>query len=469
MASFRSVREVFDDWVDHVALQHPARLALGSFGGVVLLATGLLSLPIATQSGTRAPFVDALFTSTSAVCVTGLVTVDTGSYWSGFGQGVILVSIKIGGLGIMTLASILGLAVSRRLGLTQRMLAADEARAGGLGDVRGMLRTIMIVSTATEAAIASVVFWRLLAHHDNVATAAWHAIFYGVSSFNNAGFVPDPNGIIPFAADPWFRVPIAAGVFIGGLGFPVFLNLIRSWQRPRDWSLHTKLTLVMVTVLTVTSAGLLAIFEWNNPDTLGAYHGSTRGWQTLFIAINQRSGGFAAINPGDMHEHTWLLEDVLMFIGGGSGGTAGGIRVTTLAVLLLAIWAEARGRRDIEAFGKRIGTESLRLAVAVMLVSLFFVIIGTGIVLAQTTETLLPYSPGQVGLRMDEVLYEVVSAFATCGLSTGITAHLPADAKVTLSILMFLGRVGSITIVAALALNRQRRVIRYPSERPIIG
>lgn len=460
MSVLGTVRGAFDDWLDRVALQHPARLALGSFAGVILLATGLLSLPAATQSGQRAPFIDALFTSTSAVCVTGLVTVDTGSYWSGFGQGVILVAIKIGGLGIMTLASILGLAMSRRLGLTQRMLAADEARAGGLGDVRHMLRTILVVSTVTEAAIASVLFWRLLAHHDNVATALWHSVFYGVSAFNNAGFSPDPNGIVPFAADPWFRVPIAAGVFIGALGFPVFLNLIRSWRRPRDWSLHTKLTLVMVTVLSLVSATLLALFEWNNPETLGAYHGSTRFFQTLFISVNQRSGGFAGINHGAMHEHTWLLEDVLMFIGGGSGGTAGGIRVTTLAVLLLAIWAEARGRRDIEAFGKRIGTEVLRLSVAVTLVSLAIVIVGTGVVLAQTTKQ---------GFTLDQVLFEVVSGFATCGLSTGITPSLPESAKLTLTILMYVGRVGSVTIVAALALNRQRRVIRYPSERPLIG
>lgn len=469
MPLLRTVKEAVGDWIDRVGLEAPARLALAGFGLVTLIFAGLLSLPQATQSGVRAPFIDALFTATSAVCVTGLVTVDTGGYWSGFGQGVILIGIKIGGLGIMTLASLLGLAVSRRIGLTQRILAAGEARATGLGDVKHLLRTIVVVSTATELTIAAVLFWRLLAHHEHIPTALWHAIFYGISAFNNAGFSPDPAGIVPFAGDPWFRIPIALGVFIGGLGFPVFLNLIRAWRRPKEWSLHTKLTIVMVVLLSVISAGLLAIFEWNNPNTLGAYHPATRFWQTLFISVNQRSGGFAGINHGEMHEHTWLLEDVLMFIGGGSGGTAGGIRVTTVAVLILAIWAEARGRRDMEAFGKRIGTEVLRLAVAVTIISLAFVILGAGIVLAQTTETVLPYRPGEVGLRLDEVLFEVISAYATCGLSTGITGYLPADAKLSLTILMFVGRLGSVTIAAALALNRQRRVIRYPSERPLIG
>lgn len=469
MATLRTVRDAVGAWIDRIGLEAPARLALASFGLVILVFAGLLSLPQATQSGTRAPFIDALFTATSAVCVTGLVTVDTGAYWSGFGQFVIVLAIKIGGLGIMTMASLLGLAVSRRIGLTQRILAAGEARATGLGDVRQLLRTIIIVSTATEVAIALAVFWRLLAHHEHLPTALWHAIFYGISSFNNAGFTPDPDGIVPFAGDPFFRIPIAAGVFIGGLGFPVYFNLMRAWRSPRTWSLHTKLTILMTVILSVISAALLALFEWNNPDTLGAYHPGTRFAQTMFISINQRSGGFAAIDYGEMHEHTWLLADVLMFIGGGSGGTAGGIRVTTVAVLILAIWAEARGRRDMEAYGKRIGTEVLRLAVAVTIISLAFVILGSGIVLAQTTETTLAYSPGQVGLRLDEVLFEVISAYATCGLSTGITGYLPSDAKLTLTILMFVGRLGSVTIAAALALNRQRRVIRYPSERPLIG
>ncbi|WP_296666193.1 potassium transporter TrkG [Demequina sp.] len=469
MAILRTVRASIGDWIDRVGLESPARLALAGFGLVILVFAGLLSLPQATQSGVRAPFIDALFTATSAVCVTGLVTVDTGSYWSGFGQGAILIAIKVGGLGIMTMASLLGLAVSRRIGLTQRILAAGEARASGLGDFRHLLRTIIIVSTATELSIAFVLFWRLLAHHEHLPTALWHAIFYGISAFNNAGFSPDPNGIVPFAADPWFRIPIAGGVFIGALGFPVYLNLIRAWRRPRSWSLHTKLTLVMVVLLSFISAALLAAFEWNNPDTLGAYHPFTRFGQTMFISINQRSGGFSAVDHGAMNEHTWLLEDVLMFIGGGSGGTAGGIRVTTVAVLILAIWAEARGRRDMEAFGKRIGTEVLRLAVAVTIISLAFVIVGAGVILAQTTGTVLPYRPDAVGLGLDEVLFEAISAYATCGLSTGITSHLPADAKLTLTILMFVGRLGSVTIAASLALNRQRRVIRYPSERPLIG
>lgn len=457
MARQRTLRERIDDQIDNLALQHPARIALGAFGSVILLFTGLLSLPAATVDGHRAPFIDALFTATSAVCVTGLTTVDTGSYWSPVGLTIIAAGIKVGGLGIMTLASIVGIAVSRRIGLTQRILAAGEARATGLGDLRSLLTTIVIVSTSAEALIATVLFPRFVTLDYGLGRSAGYSVFYAISAFNNAGFSPDPAGLYPYSGDPWMLMPIGLGVFVGALGFPVYLNILREWRHPRRWTLHTKLTLVTIGGLAFISATFLALFEWTNPNTLGSAGTAETVGNIFFQSINQRSGGFASFDIGQAREHTWLLEDVLMFIGGGSGSTAGGIRVTTLAVLGLAIWAEARGRRDIEAFGKRIGTEILRLAVSVTLVSLFVVILGTTVFLWQTD------------IPLDRALYEVVSAYATCGLSTGITGSLDADAKTTLIVMMYVGRVGSLTVVAALALSKRRRVIRYPKERPLIG
>lgn len=457
MATQTTVRQWVDDQIDRIALQHPARLALSAFGAVILVFTGLLSLPIATAHGQRAPFIDALFTATSAVCVTGLTTVDTGTYWSPWGLTIIAVAIKVGGLGIMTLASLVGLAVSRRLGLTQRILAAGEARSTGLGDLRSLLTTIVVVATSAEVIISLILFPRFLTLDYGLAKSAGFSVFYAVSAFNNAGFSPDPVGLIPYAGDLWMLLPIGLGVFVGALGFPVYLNILREWRHPRRWTLHTKLTLVTVLGLALVSASFLALFEWNNPATLGDHSTLKTIGNIFFQSINQRSGGFNSFDIGKATEETWLLEDVLMFIGGGSGSTAGGVRVTTLAVLLLAIWAEARGRRDIEAFRKRIGTEVLRLAVSVVLVGLFVVIGGTTVFLWQTD------------IALDRALYEVVSAYATCGLSTGITSSLGADAKMTLIVMMYVGRVGSLTVVAALALNRQRRVIRYPKERPLIG
>src|SRR5664279_3208261 len=423
----RTTREWIGDQIDNLALQHPARIALGAFGSVILLFTGLLSLPVATVGAHRAPFIDALFTATSAVCVTGLVTVDTGSYWSPVGLTFIAVAIKVGGLGIMTLASIVGIAVSRRLGLTQRILAAGEARATGLGDLRSLLKTIVIVATSAEAIIALVLFPRFLTLDYGLGRSAGYSVFYAISAFNNAGFTPDPAGLYPYSADAWMLMPIGLGVFVGALGFPVYLNILREWRHPRRWTLHTKLTLVTILSLAFISATFLALFEWTNPKTLGNASTAETVGNIFFQSINQRSGGFASFDISQAREHTWLLEDVLMFIGGGSGSTSGGIRVTTLAVLVLAVWAEARGRRDIEAFGKRIGTEILRLAVSVTLVSLFVVILGTTVFLIVT------------GIPLDRSLYEVVSAFATCGLSTGITANLNLAGEVTLIALMYVG------------------------------
>lgn len=457
MGQLSVIRAAVSEWIDRETLRSPARLVLATFALVILIITGLLSLPSATASGVRAPFVDAIFTATSAVCVTGLVTVETGTYWSPLGLTIIAVGMKVGGLGIMTLASLVGFAVARRIGLTQRILAAREARATGLGDVRSLLRTIIVVSTVTELIIAAVLFPRFLSLDYGLWKSMGYSVFYGISAFNNAGFTPDPSGLIPYANDAWVLFPIGLGVFIGALGFPVYFNLLRSWRTPRRWTLHTKLSLATVGALTLASTALVSFFEWGNPGTLQSDSAVSTLSKALFHSVSQRSGGFSTFDIGVARQETWMIEDIFMFIGGGSGSTAGGIRVTTLAVLLLAIWAEARGRRDIEAFGKRIGTEILRLAVSVTLVSLFIVIVGTVVFMAVTD------------IPLDRSLYEVISAFATCGLSTGITGDLNTAGKITLITLMYVGRVGSLTVVAALALNRQRRVIRYPSERPLIG
>lgn len=444
-----SARERIDD----VARHSPARLALGVFAAVIAVFTALLSLPAATGSGQRASFADALFTAVSAVCVTGLTTVSTGTYWSVFGQAVILLGVQVGGLGVMTLASLLGLAVSRRIGLTQRLLAASETRSSGLGEVGSLLRTVIVASAAVEGAIALVLVPRFLQLEETVGQAVWHAVFYAVSAFNNAGFVPTADGLTPYVGDWWLGLPIVAGVFLGSLGFPVLLTI---WRR-RRWTLHARLTVATSLALMAGGGLLIAAFEWRNPATLGVLPVSDRLLSVLYAGVMPRSGGFAPVAVADMHEGTWLLTDALMFIGGGSASTAGGIKVTTFAVLLLAIRAEARGDRDMEAFGRRVPPDTLRLAVGVTVIGASVVAVATLALLAIT------------GLHLDVVLFEAVSAFGTVGLSTGITAHLPDAAKYVLAALMFVGRTGTMTLAAALALRDRRRVIRHPEERPIIG
>ncbi|GAB3599419.1 potassium transporter TrkG [Angustibacter peucedani] len=448
--------------VDAAARQSPARLALVVFALVIALFTALLSLPAASSSGHRAPFVDALFTAASAVCVTGLTTVDTATYWSGLGQVLIMVAIKIGGLGIITLASLLGLAVSRRLGLRQRVIAASETKALRLGEVGSLLRAVIISSTTVELTIAVVLLPSFLGEGEGVGRAMYHSLFYGISSFNNAGFSVHEGGLERWAGDPFVLLPLAVGVFVGSLGFPVLLTVAngirrRDHARGNRWNLHTRLTLVTTLVVLLVSVLLFAAFEWSNPRTLGGMGIGDRLLNAVFAGVMPRSGGFTTVPVHELNESTWAVQDLLMFIGGGSASTAGGIKVTTLAVLVLATLAEARGDRDVEAFGRRIPAASLRLAVTVLLA-------GTGLVLSATLALL-----AITGLPLDVVLYEAVSAFATCGLSTGLTPDLPDAGKYVLTALMFAGRTGTMTLAAALALRDRRRVVRLPEERPVVG
>ncbi len=451
-----SLLQKLRDRIDEIAERSPARLALLVFASIITMVTALLSLPVATTSGQRAPFADALFTATSAVCVTGLVTVDTATYWSAFGQSVILVGIAIGGLGVMTIASILALAVSRHIGLTQRMLTATETKTK-LGQVGSLVRTVIATSVVVEGVLALVLIPRFLTLGEPFGAAVWHGVFMALSIFNNAGFVVLEEGLVPYIGDWWMGLPIVIGTFLGAVGFPVLLNIRHAWRTPRRWTLHTKLTLTTYTALTVGTFLLIPAFEWTNPRTFGRLPLDEKILAALVNSVNARSSGLSTVPISDMREATWFLQDALMFVGGGVASTAGGIKVTTLAVLVLAIIAEARGDRDVEVFRRRIPPDTVRLAVAVAFIGSTLVGLSTLALLEIT------------GLRLDVILFEVISAFATVGLSTGITPHLPDAAKYVLVALMFAGRTGTMTVAAALALRSSRRVIRMPEERPSIG
>lgn len=452
----KSLLQKLRDRIDEIAERSPARLALLVFASIITMVTALLSLPVATTSGQRAPFADALFTATSAVCVTGLVTVDTATYWSAFGQSVILVGIAIGGLGVMTIASILALAVSRHIGLTQRMLTATETKTK-LGQVGSLVRTVIATSVVVEGVLALVLIPRFLTLGEPFGAAVWHGVFMALSIFNNAGFVVLEEGLVPYIGDWWMGLPIVIGTFLGAVGFPVLLNIRHAWRTPRRWTLHTKLTLTTYTALTVGTFLLIPAFEWTNPRTFGPLPLDEKILAALVNSVNARSSGLSTVPISDMREATWFLQDALMFVGGGVASTAGGIKVTTLAVLVLAIIAEARGDRDVEVFRRRIPPDTVRLAVAVAFIGSTLVGLSTLALLEIT------------GLRLDVILFEVISAFATVGLSTGITPHLPDAAKYVLVALMFAGRTGTMTVAAALALRSSRRVIRMPEERPSIG
>ncbi len=440
------------------SLPHPSQVVVTGFAAAILVGTLVLMLPAARVGEGGAPFLVALFTATSAVCVTGLVVVDTPSYWTGFGEAVILLLIQLGGLGIMTAASLLGLLVSRRMGLRSRLTAAAETKSLGIGDVRQVLVGVLRVTLAFEAVTAVLLTFRFALGYDvPLGRAAYHGLFHAVSAFNNAGFALYSDNLMGFVTDPWVALPISAAVIAGGLGFPVILELRRQLGRPKAWSLHTKLTVMMTAVLLVGGTVFVTASEWSNPGTLGPLDPAGRLLAGFFQGVMPRTAGFNSLDTAQMYDGTLLGTIVLMFIGGGSAGTAGGIKVTTFVILLLAIYAEVRGESSVNAFDRRIGSRVQRQALTVALLAVASVVVSALVIMEMTEHALT------------DVLFEVTSAFATVGLSTGITADLPGAAQLLLVMLMFVGRLGPITFASALALRDRRRLYQLPEGRPIIG
>jgi potassium uptake TrkH family protein len=446
------------DAVRRYRLRHPAQVVVVAFAVGILIGTGLLMLPVARAGPGAAPLHVANFTAASAVCVTGMTITDTPTYWTTFGHVIILLLFQAGGLGFMVLASLLGLAVSRRIGLRGRLLAQTEINVVQLGETRRLLLGVAAFSVVFEVLAAAVLtgrFW--LGYGEPFGRAAWLGLFHAVSAFNNAGFALFSDNLVGFVDDGWVCLTVALAVIAGGLGFPVLLELVRPSATPGRWSLHTKLTLTMTWIL--LAIGTLAIlgFEWSNPATLGRLDLPGKLLAGFFHGVQPRSAGFNSVDYAAMGETSWLVTDVLMFIGAGSAGTSGGIRVTTFAVLVLMISAEARGLSTVNAFRRRIPQGAQRQALTVALIGLGAVVVATLAITAQS------------GFPLSRTLFEAFSAFGTAGLSTGITAQLPLPAQNILILLMFLGRTGPITLATALALREREPRYRYPEERPIIG
>ncbi|MBS1697547.1 MAG: TrkH family potassium uptake protein [Actinobacteria bacterium] len=448
----------------------PSRFAIVVFSALILITTALLSLPLATADRTVTPLADALFTAVSTICVTGLSTVDMATHWSGFGRTVIFVGVNIGGLGVLTLASVMGLVISKRLGLRAKLIAAGDTnpmRAHGgpvnesqtvrLGEVGALLRTVAISAFTIEAALMVLLYPALLTAGVDPLTALWEAPFYAAMAFTNTGFTPNPGGLEPFAQNYYVLTVLMLGVFLGSLGFPVIYTLARQRWHVRRWSLHTKLTMITTVLLFVAGAAVFLLLEFDNPKTFGSMDAADTTFQAFFLSAMTRSGGFNVVDMGSLNGSSMLAGSMLMFVGGGSASTAGGIKVTTLAVLALAVISEAKGRPAVQAFGRRIPSDVQRVALSVVAWGATIVAVST-IAISQITK-----------FRVDEVLFDVVSAFGTVGLSTGVTAELPDPATYILAATIFMGRVGTVTLAAAVAATNRTQLYSLPVERPIVG
>jgi len=449
---------------------------------LVTVTTTLLMLPQAAASGSSTPLADAMFTAVSAICVTGLTTVNMATHWSPFGHLVVFLAMQIGGIGVMTLATLLAVIASKRLALSVRKIMASdvdpsrlhereglEGHGMRLGDVKGLLRTVFISVVAIEAALAAIIIPRLYLAGLTPVEAIWQGGYLAVSAFTNTGFVPLLDGLSPFVNDPVMVITIGVGVFLGSLGFPVIYAIARAVRTARRrrkkltvdharLGMHAQLTLVTTTILLVAGAVVIGALEWGNEKTLGSQSAAYRPMTALFTSMMSRSGGFNTVDTTAFDGSTLLVLDMLMFVGGGSASTAGGIKVTTLAILFLAAVAEARGNQDIVAYERRIPSDTVRLAVTVVLWGASIVAVSTVAILRITEAPL------------EKVLFDVISAFATCGLSAGLTSNdLPDAAKYVLAATMLLGRVGTVTLATALSGTHRQTVYRRAKERPIVG
>ncbi|UWF78564.1 TrkH family potassium uptake protein [Microbacterium neungamense] len=436
----------------------PAQAIATGFGTTIVLGALVLMLPISSAGARWTGPVEALFTSTSAVCVTGLIVVDTAVYWSPFGKIVIMLLIQLGGLGIMLFAALVGIALARRLSVRSRLITSTETKSPDAGNVRRLAAGILATTLVIEGVVAVLLFLRFTTGHGyDPARAAWHAVFHAVSSFNNAGFALYSDSLMGFVTDPWITLPLCAATILGGLGFPVLRQLRRELRRPLHWTMNTRIVLVGTAALLAVGMLSVTVTEWDNPGTFGALDPASRLLAGFVYSVQARTAGFNSVDIAQLHDETWLITDVLMFIGAGPAGTAGGIKVTTFAVLFFIMWTELRGGAAVNVFGKRLSRAVHREAITVVLVAIAAVMAGVIAILAMTE------------LDLDKVLFEAVSAFATVGLSTGITADLPAAAKLILVALMFLGRLGPLTLGSALALRERRIAYELPKERPAIG
>jgi trk system potassium uptake protein len=446
------------DRLINLLFARPVQIVPLLFFIVSLFGAMVLSTPAATESGQGTRFVDAWFTAISALCVTGLSTLDVPNHWSGLGELTIMLLIQLGGLGIMSASVLLIALFSRTMGFGIRRGLAAENSGITPGNVRPLLRLIAGFTFGFEALVAVSLFtWLWLGHGQGVGDAAWNGLFHAVSAFNNAGFALWSDNLMSFQSDWLFLLPIMAAVIAGGIGYPVYRDLWtqRGWKRI---SLHGRLTLYGYAFLLVAGALLFILLEWNNPKTIGALEPHARILNGLFQSVTSRTAGFNAVNIGALSDQSLMLTSLLMFIGGGSAGTAGGVKVGTVMVVLLIIWSEIRGKPDVEAFGRRIGDNNQRRAISVIALAMMLVMVcGYALV------ALSPHIPPR------DAMFEAVSAFATVGLSTGVTAQFTDPGKYLLIFLMFVGRVGPITLFAALALRRKPVYYHYPKEDVLVG
>lgn len=441
-------------------------IAVGFFVAIVI-GTFLLMLPLSSKTGKVTGIVDALFTSTTSVCVTGLVTVPTYAHWSLFGQVVIALLAQVGGLGVITFTTMFMLILRRRIGMKERLLIQD---AYNLDTIQGLVVLVkkILKGTLVVETVGALLYMTVFIPDYGLA-GIWYSVFNAVSAFCNAGMdVIGPDSLSRYVGNPVVNITTMGLIILGGLGFPVWWNVLdvmKQGKRKRRTgreslhylSLNAKLVLFMTAFLIVAGAILILILEYQNPATLGPLSFFDKIQAAFFQSVTTRTAGFCTISQSGLNKSTALVCCLLMFIGGSPSGTAGGIKTTTMAVLVLTVVSIIKGRRDTEMFARRVSDMAVRRALSIFAVS-FGVMLGATVILAAV-------QPG----NFIDCLYEIVSAIATVGLSRDFTPHLTTVSRLIIIVTMYIGRIGPISLALFFNSKRFVNVKTYPKERVSVG
>ena len=436
-----------------------------SFLGVILIGSILLSLPISSATGKSVPFLDALFTATTSTCVTGLVTLPTVSTWSLFGQIVILILIQIGGLGFIAIVSGLMILLTRRMGIGHKLLIQDAFNLNTMEGLSKFIRNVLLGTLFIEAlgaALCMLVFVPQFGMH-----GIWISVFHSVSAFCNAGIdILSENSLCDYATNPLINAVTSALIILGGIGYIVWWDVLRvvrsgAIKKGHFWchlTLHSKIAIITSAILIFGGGLLILICEFNNPATIGEMSFLDKIQVSLFQSVTTRTAGFASVPQENLRDTTSIISMAMMLVGGSPVGTAGGLKTVTIAVLLCSAFATIRNKSEATLFGRRISSDSIRRAVAVVVTFGCIALVSTTLLAAATGANLL------------DVVYESVSAIATVGLSRGFTGSLGAWGKLIVIVTMYLGRVGPISLAVALgSQNESQNVISEPEEDISIG
>ena len=437
----------------------PAQTVLLGFLLLILTGTFLLLLPFSTKSGSKPHGIDALFTATSAICVTGLTVAKTGEYWSLFGQLVIIVLIQLGGLGYMMITGFVMLAIRNRITLEERLAFREGMDQFSMSELGHFIRQVLKATFIVEGAGALVLFlyWR---EKLGWLRALYNGIFHSVSAFCNAGFILFSNNLEGYKGDLVVSITIMCLIITGGIGYHVIRDVYHHYSTKRRHPhlyLHTRSVLMMTGILILTGAVFIFIFESMNPGVFTGLTLKEKILTSLFQSLTPRTAGFNTLPLGQMTIPSLFLIIILMFIGASPGGTGGGIKTTTFLVIIDATWSALIGRRDVTLFKKRLPEETVSKSFAIFILGLLLVSVVTFFMLNTESKGFIP------------VLFEIVSAFGTVGLSTGITPSLTFIGKVLIIITMFIGRIGLLTFAIALTQVRYESLFRYPEERILVG